>query len=337
MNNTQFNKLNRYVSEIQKQINATAAATYIIQNDIVVNEWYSGRHDSLASSRIVDAQSQFNVGSVRKTYLAFAISLLIENGNINCLDDEIGQYMNELRNITHGITIRHCLTHTHGLELHEGKLLNSFLPGENWAYTNAGITILIEMVERLTGISLADYISNEVFNPLGLVETGWRTQYHEHLVFNHYNVKDNWVGPNDSPTGNQSNLFVSARELALWGNIHLNNGNIHGEQVFSKYIFERITSHQTPVTLPSHLPRQGLIWWLQSDTPLNQIGNRVPVGSFQILGITGCACLVIPKYKAVAVRMLNQLNNTDGYNYLEDIRQFGNEVIEALQVNSNKV
>jgi len=336
MNNTLFNKLNRYVSENQKQINATAAAIYIIQEDIVVNEWYSGRHDSSVSSRIVDAQSQFNVGSVRKTYLAFAISLLIETGNINSVDDEIGQYMNDLIDITHGITIRHCLTHTHGLELHEGKFLNSFMPGENWAYTNAGITILIELVKRLTGTTLADYISNEVLEPLGLVETGWRTQYHEHLIYNHYNDKDNWVGPNDSPTGIQSNLFVSARELALWGNLHLNKGNIHGKQVFSKSVFDRITSLQTPVTLPSHLPKQGFIWSLHSDSPLNQIGNKVPGCSFQILGITGCACLVIPKYRVVAVRMYNQLNNPERYNYLKDIRKFGNEVIVALQGNSKK-
>ncbi len=30
MNNPQFNKLNQYVSEIQREISATAAATYII-------------------------------------------------------------------------------------------------------------------------------------------------------------------------------------------------------------------------------------------------------------------------------------------------------------------
>ncbi|MEF3351877.1 serine hydrolase [Paenibacillus sp. GYB006] len=334
----QFSTLNQYVSEIQRQINATAAATYIIQNDIVVNEWYSGRHDSFASSRMVDAESQFNVASVRKTYLGFVISLLIESGMIHSIDDAIEHYINEVPDLIKGITIRHCLTHTHGLDSSEGKVVSSFFSGTDWAYTNTGINLLIELVQCVTGTSLADYIQHTLLEPAGLVETGWRTEYEERLIYNYYHHKDNCVGPNDSPAGEQSNLFVSARELALWGNLHLNKGKIQGEQVFPESIFDRITNTHTPETLPSHLPRQGFIWWLQrSNSPLNQIGSNVPDEAYQILGITGCACLVIPKYRAVAVRMYNQVHNKSGYNYLEDIREFGNKVIEALDMNSGEL
>jgi hypothetical protein len=61
---------------MQKDIGATAAATYIIKSNAVVNEWYSGRHDFSEQSRAVDERTQFNVASIRKTYLALAISLL---------------------------------------------------------------------------------------------------------------------------------------------------------------------------------------------------------------------------------------------------------------------
>lgn len=334
METKHFHQLNRYVHRIQQQIKATAAATYVIQHDLVVNEWYSGRHDHTASSRMVDAHSQFNVGSVRKTYLAMAISLLIEEGKIRSIDDEVGLYLNELYATASGITIRHCLTHTHGLEIREGQYSRAFRPGEDWAYNNAGITILIVLVARLTGQSLASYIIDNVIQPLGFTETGWRTRYNELLIYNHYHEDDNWVGPNDSSAGDQSNLFISARELAAWGNLHLHKGKINGEQVYPKSVFDRMTSLQTPKTLHPALPRQGFIWWLQSHSPLNQIGDQVPHDSFQVLGITGCACLVIPQYKAVAVRMYNQLHNPQGYDYLEDIRQFGNEVHSALQASA---
>ncbi|WP_339159539.1 serine hydrolase domain-containing protein [Paenibacillus sp. FSL W8-0186] len=327
----EFNELNSYVLDIQKQIKCTAAAVFVIQDDRLVNEWYSGRHSESASSRAVDARTQFNVASVRKTYLAFAISLLIEKGLIRRIDDDISSYANVAAEAVKGITIRHCLTHTHGLELQEGELTRSFLPGENWAYNNNGIALLTEMVRDLTGKPLAEFLQKELFAPIGLAETGWRTECHEHLIYNYYQDKNNWVGPNDSPAGEQSNLFVSARELAIWGNLHLNQGKFRGEQVFPQSIFDRITSIQTPAALAPHLPRQGFIWWLQSVTPLNQIGERVPAGSFQVLGITGCTCLVIPKHRAVAVRMYNALSNPEGYDYLQDIRQFGDLVAEALQ------
>ena len=37
-----FAALNEYVERIQHQISATAAATYILHKQEVVNEWYSG-------------------------------------------------------------------------------------------------------------------------------------------------------------------------------------------------------------------------------------------------------------------------------------------------------
>lgn len=90
-----FQSLNDYVCSIQTQIGATAAATYIIKDYSVVNEWYSGRHDSVSDSRLVDEKSQFNVGSARKTYLGLAISLLIGQGKIKSIDEEIGTYLIE--------------------------------------------------------------------------------------------------------------------------------------------------------------------------------------------------------------------------------------------------
>lgn len=73
--NNAFSELNEYVLKIKKLISTSAVSTYIIQNDCVVNEWYSGYHDNTEGSRMVDAQSRFNVASVRKTYLIRKISM----------------------------------------------------------------------------------------------------------------------------------------------------------------------------------------------------------------------------------------------------------------------
>lgn len=54
METNHFQSLNEYVYVIQQSIGATAAATYIIQNDVVVNEWYSGTHEASDASRLVD-------------------------------------------------------------------------------------------------------------------------------------------------------------------------------------------------------------------------------------------------------------------------------------------
>lgn len=91
LNKSQFDSLNQNVFEIQNLVASSAAAVLIIQNGVVVNEWYSGRHDHSEHSRKVDAKSQFNIGSIRKTYLGFAISLALQEGRIKSLDDFMAQ------------------------------------------------------------------------------------------------------------------------------------------------------------------------------------------------------------------------------------------------------
>jgi CubicO group peptidase (beta-lactamase class C family) len=319
-----FQSLNDYVYNSQIAIGATAAATYVIVNNVVVNEWYSGRHDCSEPSRLVDVNTQFNVASIRKTYLGLAISILIEQGLIESMDDHIDKYLSEYKHVARGVSLRHLLTHTHGLREKEGTIVREFPTGEDWAYRNLGIIMLFQLVRQLSGQTLSAFMKENVFELYKLNETGWRTESHEHLIYNYYEDKDTWVGPNNSSAGDQSNLFVSAKDLAMWGYIHLRKGCLDGKQLLPQSVFERVVTLQTPKTVPVHLPRHGFIWWLQSDTPLNQLGERLTSCSYQVLGITGCVCLVVPKYDAVVVRMYNQLNNDNEYDYLNDLRQFGN-------------
>ncbi len=190
--------------------------------------------------------------------------------------------------------------------------------------------MLIKLVNYLSGQSLSTFMKINVFDIYQLKETGWRTKYHKNLIYNYYNDKNTWVGPNNSDEGDQSNLFINARDLAMWGYIHLKKGCLDGKQLLPQSVFERVTTIQTPKTVPAHMPRHGFIWWLHSNTPLSQVGERLPSCSYQILGITGCACLVVPKYNAVVVRMYNQLSNPNAYNYLRDIREFGNIANDLL-------
>lgn len=327
---SRFQQLSDYVYDVQLQIGATAAALFVLQNNLIVHESYSVKHDEDERSRSVDAHTQFNVASVRKTYLALAISLLIEQGRIGSVDDPISWYLDKLPECTENVTVRHLLTHTHGLMEREGQLIQEFPAGRGWAYRNTGIEMLFKIVFRLTGMTLSEFMNIAVFEPYGLRETGWRSNPNEQMIYNYYSNPDNWVGPNDSTDGDQSNLFVSARDLAKWGQLHLRRGAaLDGRQVLPLSVFERVTALQTLDAVPSEKPRNGFIWWLQHDTPQNQIGELVPAGSYQALGITGCAVLVIPDYNVVAVRMYNQLFNSVDYDYLEDIRKFGNLVTDA--------
>ncbi|NGP45678.1 serine hydrolase [Bacillaceae bacterium SIJ1] len=326
-----FDSLISHLEETQRSISSSAVASVIMQGGEIVWEWYSGYHSYRSGAKKVDVNSQFNVASCRKTYIAFAVAYALFHGKINSIDDKVDDYIQGLNGIK-SVTIRHLLTHCHGLQEQDGKIVQLFSPGTNWKYNNTGINLLIKIVERTTNKTISEILQENAFNPMGFTGTGWRTQKEENLIFNVHEDTD-ILGPNDSSRGDQSNLFTSAREFAFWGNLYLNKGKFNGHQLLSASLFDQITTIQSPESLPSNLPTQGYLWWVQGDnnSPMSEIGGRVPLSSFQVLGYTGCACLVIPAYNVVSVRMLNQTGQDQhpDFNYLTEIRQFG-DVVKTL-------
>jgi CubicO group peptidase (beta-lactamase class C family) len=322
LRNERFQELNDYVYGVQKLVSASASSVYVIQNGETVNEWYSGFHRLGGQSRSVDERSRFNVASIRKTYLGLAVSLALHEGKIRNIDDEICDYLPDLdEKLMAGTTIRHCLTHTHGLQSPNKRL---FPPGSGWKYNNAGVNLLIRIINAVFGKPLAAVLQERLFKPYGLTETGWCKDPKEELVW----VDDVYAGEQ----GGENNLFVSTRELAHWGYLHLTKGKHEGGQPVAAEVFARAAAFATPAMLDETLPRNGFFWHVQDrPRPRSEIGGEVPIGSFQSFGFYGTALLVIPKFDAVAVRMLNQTGpNPPGYDYIRDIQTFGNLVCSCL-------
>ncbi|GGF99107.1 penicillin-binding protein [Paenibacillus albidus] len=317
-----FNELNHFVEDIRNQISASASSVLVMQNNQIVNEFYSGNHDKSPNSRSIDDDSQFNIASIRKTYLGLVISLALYEGKIRSINDYVIDYLDGLNeNVLINTTIRHLLTHTHGLQSPNIRL---FPPGTNWNYNNAGVHILIRVVEKVFDQSLAQVLKERVFVPYGFINTGWRKEKNDKLV---------WVGEDYiDHQGGEANLFVSTRDLANWGNLHLTKGNYMGQQILPSLIFEQAVSIVTPSQLDETSPRNGFFWWVKDKSrPLSELGNDLPKGSYQSLGFYGNAVLVIPEYNVVAVRMLNQLDsNPPEYDYIKDIQRFGNLVLKCI-------
>jgi CubicO group peptidase (beta-lactamase class C family) len=328
-----YDRLISHLEETQRLMSSSAGASVIMQNGNILWEWYSGYHSYRTGARRVDENSQFNVASSRKTYIAFAIAYALFHGKIRSIDDKVEEYLPDIKGIEER-RIRHLLTHTHGLKEKDGKIIQLFTEGTNWMYNNTGVNLLVKIIKRTTGKNVSEILQKNVFEPLGFSQTGWKTHKEDNLIFNVHEDSD-ILGPNDSSQGDQSNLFSSAREFAYWGNLHLNKGKFNEHQLLSSSLFNELTTIQSPESIPNKLPTQGYFWWVQGEnnSPVSEIGEQVPSGSFQVLGFTGCACLVIPAFNVVVVRMLNQTgqNQYPNFNYLTEIRQFGNVVTSLFK------
>jgi CubicO group peptidase (beta-lactamase class C family) len=150
----------------------------------------------------LSSQSVFYMGSVSKQFTAASVVLAAEQGFLS-LDDNVRKYVPELPNYGHPITLRQMLHHTSGLRdffallylsgrspadfhsqaelldliVHQKGLNN--IPGDEFIYSNTNYFLLGEVVKRATRKSLADYASENIFQPLGMFHTRF---YDDHTV-----------------------------------------------------------------------------------------------------------------------------------------------------------
>lgn len=334
-----YDKLISWVENIKEKNYSSATALCIIKDNKIVLEHYSGYHSNTSTNKKVTASSQFNVASARKSYLGLMVAYALYEGKINSIDDEAIKYLKDFDSALLGkTTIRHLVTHSHGLgETNDGTIFREFEPGQAWAYRNVNVRMITRLIYQLYSKSFPELLKERVFTPANFQETGWRIQQNENLVKVVNNPSEdaiNEIGTVDD--GTQKNLFVSAREFAQWGNLHLNQGMINGKQMVPKEVIKIATSLQSPAFANKELPQNGLFWFIQNEPALSsELGERVPKGSYQILGITGPTLLVIPEYNVVVAKMYNKRYNYGGDNYLYYLREFSNLVADTFR-NSNR-
>jgi len=328
-------KLIAWVEDIEEKNKSSASSLYILKDNEVILEHYNGYHSNSINATPIISSSQFNVASARKSYLGLAVAYALYEGKIKSLDDYATDYFEEIDEQLLGkTTIRHLVTHSHGLhEKDDGTIFREFEPGQNWAYRGINVLMMTKLVNRLYNMSFPDILEERVFIPLGFKKTAWQTKENESLVKQIVNPEvEGSFNLGSHADGTESNLHTSAREFAQWGNLHLNKGFVNGKQIVPREVIEIATQVQSPYYRDNKLPQNGLFWYVQG-TPAaySELGDRVPEGSYQILGITGPTLLIIPKYNVVVAKMYNKRYNYGGENYLYYLREFSNLVTDTFR------
>ncbi|WP_430481683.1 serine hydrolase domain-containing protein [Rossellomorea marisflavi] len=316
-----FHRLRSHMKTMKSTMKASGAALVVMKDNRVVEEWYDGFHHDRTGARSIDASSRFNVYSVRVTYIALAAAICIEEGSIH-LHDPLKDY---LPGIPGEATVQHLLARSTGLKWTGGRAEVVAPPGT--VLEGKRPDLVAAIIQKATGQTIREILHERLIDPMGWTHTGWMGAAAENLVCDVSSLGYPTIrlGADD---GTDRNLFVNARELAEWGNLHLNHGTLSGKRIIPEEMIRQVISPVHRYGQPSF----GYFWWLkegQGRHPQNELGETLPDGSFQIFGASGCACLVIPEYRAVAVRLFNSLY--EGYDYLADIRGFGDEVMRGLR------
>ncbi|GAA5523243.1 serine hydrolase [Aliifodinibius salicampi] len=169
-----------------------AEAMVIRDGEILFSEAYGMAN--LSYNIPFDVETRTNIGSTSKQFTAFGLLLLAEQDKLS-LDDDVRDYIPELPEFEHTVTLRHLLTHTSGYReflntlAMTGRDLSSDLdremiikvvqrqpelqnkPGAQWNYNNTGYALIAEVINRVTDMAFPEYMKKQVFEPLGMNHT----------------------------------------------------------------------------------------------------------------------------------------------------------------------
>lgn len=148
---------------------------------------------NLESGVPVTEDTVFELGSVTKQFTAVAVLILVEEEKV-VLDESIATYLAEVPQPWRGITVRHLLTHSAGIQEYLSvpglpdrahgaatreemtqllfqRLKLEFGPGETWSYSNSGYLLLGSIIEKVSGKPYWEFLRERVFMPLGMHAT----------------------------------------------------------------------------------------------------------------------------------------------------------------------
>ncbi len=132
-----------------------------------------------------ELSTEFRIASLSKMFTSTAIMQLAEAGKLS-IEDPVSLYFNKIPNGSE-VRIKHLLSHTSGINgspaENNGDLQKTvasfvsnkpaFAPGEKFQYNNFNYVLLSYIVEKVSKMSLQDYVHKHILSPLQLEHTGF--------------------------------------------------------------------------------------------------------------------------------------------------------------------
>ncbi len=276
----------------------------VIQDNTVI---YENNFNGLQRNSIV------TTFSVAKSFVSSLVSIAIAEGKIKSLEDPITRYLPELLERDprfSQITLHHLLDMTSGIRYFENGFINgddaiayyypdlrelglrkldiTGDPGKTWLYNNYNLLLVGMILERTTGIPVANYLETRLWQPMGAeYPASWSLD--------------------SSQTGFEKMLCgINARpiDFAKLGRLYLDGGKVNGQQIVPEAWIQQATRIDPTVDRAGFYPAKmnqpygqlyhQLYWW----------GVQEPDGSYgyEAQGSYGQHLFVYPEKRIIIVR-----------------------------------
>ena len=250
----------------------------------------------------VESEVTQNVWSCTKSFTSTVLGLLIAEGKCS-LDSKVSDFLPELKEHYPNVTFRHFATMTSGYKaegddpaLGHGQTNTPFLPdneplfkpGKEFRYWDSAMNMFAKALTKVAGESIKSFFQRKVANRIGMDPAKWD--------WKDFGEIDGLIV--NGGAGNKSKgIYISATEMAKFGQVFLNKGTWEGEQIIPKQWVAEATLPQIKNLIPGNDTPYGFNWWTAGKFP------DAPDGTFAAKGFNNNICLVIPAWNMVIVRL----------------------------------
>jgi CubicO group peptidase (beta-lactamase class C family) len=343
-------------------------AVQVSQNGVALEPEAFGRR-STVEDLPVEKDTIFLTASVTKPVTATCAMILVDKGRIG-LDEPVSSLVPEFGDggMRNRILVRHLLSHTSGLpdQLPENRELRAshaplqefirrtyrtpllFEPGSSFSYSSSGMTMLMDIVQRVTGLSLADFARRDVFGPLGMKDTSYGVDWSKAGRVSQVNIPStgfqygeadavswNWNSPYWWSLGSPWGGMVSTvGDLTRFLSMFMDGGRSGTGHLLSPSTVSAMLANQTG-TLSSiskkslDNPPWGFGWQLKARND-SFFGDMTSSQTFGHRGATGTLVWADPGASLTCAILTNQPFDDDVGSHAALLRRFSDAVIGSL-------
>lgn len=297
----------------------------------------------------------FQIASMTKPITCVGIMILAEDGLLSIADpvekflpgfaklqirEKAEGDIEEIRKPKRKITLRDLMTHTSGMsggypeefkdlfakrdhtlaeavEAFPARFLD-FEPGTKWGYSNMGIATLGRIIEVVSGKSYDEFLTERVFNPLGMSDSHFFVPESKHdRIATIYKLENDKLAKADVDQyrigakypAPEAGLYSTAPDLFRFYQMMLNGGTLDNQRILTRQSVELMTANHTGDLQAGFSPGIGfgLGWAVVRNTEgmfrLNSIGTFGHGGLWKTYG------WIDPKKELVGVILMQRLSS----------------------------
>lgn len=301
-----------------------------------------GRLTYAADARPVTADTLYDLASLTKVVATTTMAMiLVDEGRLD-LDRKVQDFLPGFQGPgKEAVTVRHLLSHSSGLEalapffreirgkeayVERIQAMDLVYPtGSRSLYSDPGIILLGEVLERAAGQPVEDFVRERVFEPLGMRDTLFRPPpelrariapteedpWRGRLVHGEVHDENAFAMGGVAP---HAGLFGTAGDLARFARMLLNGGVLDGRRIVSRETVELFTRR---VGIPGSNRALG---WDTKSAEGSSAGTLFSGRSFGHTGFTGTSLWIDPERQIYVILLTNRVHPTRENNVIREVR-----------------